>query len=151
MHGNAKQISAAHDSLCHELLREPTPQEVAKRMGINVDTLSRYTSEISNSVMFSFEELIQNTAQMGDALEDSMGSAPGPEENVYRKEQKQVLMEAIDSLNERERLVVSLYYYERLRLADIASVLGVSEQRVSQINSRAVAKLRVPLEKYRKG
>ena len=147
----AKSMAQVHDQLCNELLREPTQQEIADRMNISMQTLSQYYSEISNSVMFSFEELLQNTNQMGDALESSMGSGAGPEGNLFREELRETLKQAIDALSERERLVVTLYYYEHLKLSDIAAVMKVTEQRVSQINSRAIAKLREPMEKYMKG
>lgn len=147
----AKNMAQVHDQLCNELLREPTQQEIADRMNVSMQTLSQYYSEISNSVMFSFEELLQNTNQMGDALESSMGSGAGPEGNLFREELRETLKRAIDTLSERERLVVTLYYYEHLKLSDIAAVMKVTEQRVSQINSRAIAKLREPMEKYMKG
>lgn len=147
----AKNMAMVHDQLCNELMREPTQKEIAERMNISTETLAQYTSEISKSVMFSFEELLQNTSQMGDALENSLGGAPGPETNIYREELRETLKKAIDSLSERERLVVTLYYYEHLKLSDIAAVMKVTEQRISQINSRAIAKLREPMEKYMKG
>lgn len=147
----AKNMAQVHDQLCNELLREPTPKEMAERMNISPQALSQYSSEISNAVMFSFEELLQNTNQMGDALENSLGGESGPEGNIFREELREQLKKAIDSLSERERLVVTLYYYEHLKLADIAAVMKVTEQRVSQINSRAILKLKEPMEKYMKG
>ena len=59
-----------------------------------------------------------------------------------------VLAEAIDSLSEREKLVVSLYYYEELTLSEISQVLDISVQRVSQINARAVSKLKASMKEY---
>lgn len=147
----AKHLAQVHDELCNELLREPTPKEIAERMDISLQALSRYYSEISNSVMFSFEELLQNTTQMGDVLEHSMGGEAGPENNIYQQELHEILEKALDSLTERERTVISLYYYEHLKLSEIAAVMQVTEQRISQINSRAIMKLREPLEKYMKG
>jgi len=147
----SKNMTQVHDELCNELMREPTAKEMADRMNISTQTLAQYYSEISNSVMFSFEELLQNTNQMGDALENSLGGENSPEQNIYREELRETLKKAIDSLSERERLVVTLYYYEHLKLADIAAVMQVTEQRVSQINSRAIMKLRGPMEKYMKG
>lgn len=151
VHLTAKQIAATHDQLCNEFMREPTQKEMADRMGISLQMFSKYSGEISNAIMFSFEELIQNTTQMSTALENSVGIGQGPEEHVYRQELRETLKKAIDSLTERERLVVSLYYYESLRLSEIASILQVTEQRISQINSRAITKLRASMEKYMKG
>lgn len=147
----AKNITAAHDKLCNELMREPTEQELADYLGIPVQTLTKYYGEISNSIMLSFEGLIQNVNQMGEVLSDYADENSGVENNVFRQELHDVFKEAIDSLSERERLVVSLYYYEHLKLSDISKILGVSDQRVSQINSKAILKLRKRLEEYMKG
>ena len=61
---------------------------------------------------------------------------------------RMILKEAIDELSERERLVISLYYYENLNLSDIAKVLDVSIQRVSQINTKAISKLKEKMNSY---
>lgn len=147
----SKNITAAHDALCNELLREPTQQELAQRLGMSMETLNKHYSEISNSVMLSFEVIIQNITQMGDVLESAQDSELGPEAKVYYDEMHQTLRNAIESLTERERKVVTLYYYEDLKLSDLAKILGVSDQRISQILSKAVQKLRFQMEKYMKG
>ena len=70
---------------------------------------------------------------------------------MFKKELHETLQREIEALSDRERLVVTLYYYEHLKLSDIAKILKVSDQRVSQINSKAVMKLRQKMEKYMKG
>ena len=85
---------------------------------------------------------------MGSVLENSTLDDITPEKKILKNEMRKVLAEAIDELSERERLVVSLYYYENLNLADIAKVLEVSVQRVSQINTKVIAKLKSKLDKY---
>lgn len=148
---NAKSITAARDALCNELMREPTQKELADRLEMSVDTLAKHYGEISNSVMLSFEGIIQNVSQMGDILEESVDEESMPEKTIFQKELRQTLKNAIDKLSERERLVVTLYYYEHLKLSEIADVLEVSEQRISQINARAILKLRGEIEQYVKG
>lgn len=147
----AKTISTAYDVLCNKLLREPTQQELADHLGMSVDTLAKNYGEIANSVMLSFEGVVQNVTQSGDMLENFLDRDSAPESSVFRQELRDVLAEAIDSLTERERLVVTLYYYEHLKLSDIASILEVSDQRVSQISSKAVLKLKQRIEQYMKG
>ena len=71
-----------------------------------------------------------------------------PEKKMIKEEMSKVLAEAIDSLSEREKLVVSLYYYEELTLSEISQVLDISVQRVSQINARAVSKLKASMKEY---
>ena len=145
---NSKKINDTYNALCSSLRREPTQQEVADELGITVDKLEKYSSEISCSAVYSFEELIQNVSQMGSILENSTLDDITPEKKVLKQEMRKILVEALDELSEKERLVVSLYYYENLKLSDIAKVLEVSVQRVSQINTRAVEKLRAKMNGY---
>lgn len=145
---NSKKINEIYNQLCTELKREPTSEEIALKMGISVEKLEKYNSEISNSTIYSFEELIQNVSQMGNVLESSTLDDITPEKKLLKTEMRKVLKEAIDELSERERLVITLYYFENLNLADIAKVLDVSIQRISQINSRAVSKLKNKMNSY---
>lgn len=147
----AKTIAAAHDHLCNELMREPTQQEIADYLKMPMDKLNKNLGEISNAVMLSFEGIIQNVSQNGGMLEKFLDEDSVPENNVFRKEMRDILKQAINDLSERERLVITLYYYEHLKLSEIAKVLKVSDQRVSQINSKAIMKLRYVMEKYVKG
>lgn len=144
----AKKMNQAQNVLSNELMREPTISELAEYMEISENKLESVCCEINNSVVFSFEELIQNLSQMGTALEGDATTDMSPEKSLVREEMMEALKNAINSLNEKERLVISLYYYENLLLADIASVLEVSVQRVSQIHTKAVSKLKTALESY---
>ncbi|MGN0612708.1 MAG: sigma-70 family RNA polymerase sigma factor [Porcipelethomonas sp.] len=145
---NSRKINDTYNELCTRLMREPTSEEVANELGITVEKLEKYNCEISNAAVYSFEELIQNVSQMGSVLENSTLDDITPEKKVLKNEMKKILAEAIEELSERERIVISLYYYENLNLADIARVLEVSVQRVSQINSRAVSKLKSRMNSY---
>ena len=145
---NARAINNARSELANMFGREPTQAEIAEKMGIDEAKLSRYNAEISNAVVYSFEELIQNVSQMGDILENSTKDDITPERKLLRDELRDSLAKAIEELSERERLVITLYYFENLNLSDIARVMEVSVQRVSQINSRAVGKLRDSLSEY---
>lgn len=144
----AKEIGAAQNELSHELMREPTQEELAEKLGITTKKLSQYHCEISNSAVLSFEELIQNVSQMGDAFEQAGSDDDVPERKLLRQEMRNALADAIESLSDREKLVITLYFYENLNLSEIAEVLRVSVQRVSQINAKAVAKLRTAMEEY---
>lgn len=144
----SKRIAEAQNELSNKLMREPTMEELSEYMAVPMEKLSACSNEINNSVVFSFEELIQNMAQMGSSLEGEDSEDYSPEKHLIKQEMRQVLAEAISSLSERERTVVTLYYYESLMLADIAEVLEISVQRVSQINAKAVSKLKAAMEKY---
>ena len=95
----------------------------------------------------SFEELVFDG---GYDIPDSKGSTAGwePEKRLLDGELTAKLAEAVDTLREKERLVISLYYYEKLKYSDIAKVMEVSESRVCQIHSAAVSKLRKYLMEY---
>ena len=140
-----KKINKARQELSNILMREPTDNELADYMGLTPDKLSNMQAEVNGAAVLSFEELIQNMSQMGTSLEAEGGS---PERQILSDELKSVLAAAIDSLGERERLVISLYYYENLTFADIAQVLDVSVQRASQINAKAVSRLKAAMEEY---
>ena len=74
---------------------------------------------------------------------------PCPEDAFEKKELQDILEKAIDMLKEKDRLVLSLYYYEELTLKEIGEILGVSESRVSQLNNRAISNLREAMKKLK--
>lgn len=147
----SKKVQQAHDALCNRLMREPTREELCTELDMTEEALEKADLEIANVSMLSFEGLIQNTNQMGDLLEDFSDENSKVDNNIYQKELHKTLTEAIEQLSDRERLVITLFYYERMKIADIAEILGVSIQRVSQLSSRAVMKLRRRMEEYMKG
>lgn len=144
----AKEISNAKAEMCTELRREPTEEELAKKLGISISKLRQYNYEVAGSVTLSFEELIQNVNQMGTLLESSTSDYSTPERHALKTELREVLKSAIDALSERERLVVSLYYFDNLNLTEISQVLEVSVQRVSQISSKAISKIKLSMAEY---
>lgn len=146
----AKEVAAAYDELSNSLLREPTSRELSEHLNISEDELHKHYSEISRSNVLSFEALLENAAQ-SDFRNFDEEDENVPEQSLFKQELEKELAKAIDSLNERERLVVSLYYYENLKLAEIAKVLEVSESRVCQIHAKAIEKMKKAMESYVKG
>jgi RNA polymerase sigma factor for flagellar operon FliA len=113
--------------------------DVAEHLGISLDEYFRILRDSSNCRVFSIEEL----SQTGDNyLEESSGVSEAPLENVTREGFQKALSNAIASLPERERLIISLYYDEELNLREIGKILNLTESRVSQISSQAVIRLR---------
>lgn len=144
----SKDIINVYNELSNELMREPTQQEIANKMGISVEKLSQYNSEVSNMITLSFEELIQNVSQFGDVMESSTYDEFYPEKNLLKNELRQVLKEGIDTLSEREKLLITLYYYEDLMFADIAKIMEVTPQRISQMHTRAILKIKSKMDVY---
>ena len=99
----------------------------------------------SRSYVVSLDEVLaleDGDVQREGILEDS---APSPLERMEQQEEVERVLEGLSGLPERERLLVSLYYYEGLTLKEIGAVLGVTESRASQLHGRALALLRARL------
>lgn len=145
---NSKRINDTYNELYTELKREPTSEEIAQKMGISVERLEKYNYDISNSIVYSFEELIQNISQLENILECSTLVDITPENKLLKTEMRNVLKDSIEELSERERMIITLYYFDNLNLSEIAKIFDVSIQRISQINARAVTKLKNKMNSY---
>ena len=145
----AREIERAIAELERQLMRAPTDEEIATKVGITGDELEASLSEISRTSIAALDELWSPSSSGGDqialidTIEDTTG--PDPESSLEQTEMKEALGEAIARLPEREKLVVTLYYYEELTLREIGEVLGVTESRVSQLHTKAVLRLKARL------
>ncbi len=143
----ARDLDNANSSLYNQYNRMPTTAELSEYMDIPEDKLLRSMAEASSTVTLSFEELLYE-----DNFEDHPASAGEfTDAALMRSECRRVIAEAIDSLKEKERQVITLYYYKNMKYSDIAKALGVSESRVCQINTKATLALKAMLEPYIKG
>jgi RNA polymerase sigma factor FliA len=142
----AREIEAAQSKLEHELQRAPSEEELAQKLGLDVDELRGSLLEIANSSVYALDELWTISDSSGDkvSLLDTISDprADDPQESLASSEIKDRLTEAVATLPEREKLVVALYYYEGLTLREIGEVLGVTESRVSQLHTKAVIRLK---------
>jgi RNA polymerase sigma factor FliA len=138
----AREIERSMAELEHRLQRTPTDDELAGHMGSSVDDLRDALAEISNLGIVALDEILSpdSSSSLGDMVADPMGA--GPEAAFQKEETRRVLADAINRLPDRERLVLTLYYYEGLTLAEIGDVLGVTESRVCQIHAKSVMSLR---------
>ncbi len=144
-----KQVNQAQDELQIELERFPEDQELADRLGITEAELSKIRSDEVNFNVVSFEETLYNTGlTLLDVTEDT--DAHSPEHSLLEHDFKKEIAKYIDELEEKERTVISLYYYEELKLKEIAFVLNLTVSRVSQIHSKALEKLRNRIAEYMK-
>ncbi|MBC3888639.1 FliA/WhiG family RNA polymerase sigma factor [Acetobacterium paludosum] len=144
----SKVLEETYGVLYVELEREPTDKEISERMGISEVNLQKILQQRHNSIVLSYEEAINEKMMEVSPLITEERADDSPESNILFNELKSKLAEAIDQLKEKERLVVSLYYYENLKLKEIAEVLGVTESRVSQIHSQAMIKMKNRLKNY---
>jgi RNA polymerase sigma factor for flagellar operon FliA len=142
--GDFEQV---YGRLCAELDRQPTNAEVAAAMNLTAEQLDRVMEQTYNFNVLSYEEVVwQKLNTVGDISEDSVEDSP--EGRLMETELYQQLAGAVDKLNERERTVISLYYYEKLKLKEIAEVLGVSESRACQIHAAAIVKMKSTMKDY---
>jgi RNA polymerase sigma factor for flagellar operon FliA len=145
----AREIERAIGELEARLGRAPTDEEIAGKIGITENELQDSLSDISRSSIAALDELWTITGDTGDqvslldTIEDTEG--PEPQTALARTEMREALGEAIARLPEREKLVVTLYYYEELTLREIGEVLGVTESRVSQLHTKAILRLKARL------
>ncbi|MDQ1294813.1 MAG: polymerase sigma factor FliA [Actinomycetota bacterium] len=145
----AREVERAYSTLEGELHRTPTESEVAGRLGISREDLRQIFSQVSYVNVVALDELLTVGGEKGDklslvdTLEDT--KAEDPVTVFETEETKFLLARAINQLPEREKIVVTLYYYEGLTLAEIGRVLGVTESRICQMHTKAVLQLRAKL------
>lgn len=140
----ARAVESAYAKLEGSLLRSPSDAEVAVEMGISEKDLHQVFTQVSFVGLVALDEVLGggdrfDATTLGDTIPDKEA---GPMAVFEVEEMKQLLAAAINRLGEREKLVLTLYYYEGLTLSEIGQVLGVTESRVCQIHTKAVLQLR---------
>ena len=143
-----KELEKAYNDLENILGRPATDDEIADKIGINSNELHKRISDINVTNTVSLEEYIEQKFQ---------GSFDIPSDNSYGKPEKQtelsvlrdVLTNALDNLPEKEKMVLSLYYYDELTLKEISAVMGVSESRISQLHTKALLRLKGRIGKHK--
>jgi len=144
----AHKLENAYLKLEQKLGRPAEEAEVAKHMEITMEELQKMLSDVSGVVMLSFEELGFGHGEERFMVEDSLQSSkPDPLKDLLDSERVEIIARALDRLPEKERLVISLYFYEELNLKEIGEIIGVTESRSSQIRSRALLRLRSYLKR----
>ncbi len=144
----AREIEKAYADLESMLKRAPSEREVAERLGVTLGELHDVINQISFVSVLALDELLAVGSDRGEhvSLMDTLADRTvDPTTGLEGQETRGLLAAAINSLSEREKIVVTLYYFEGLTLAEIGDVLGVTESRVCQIHTKAVGQLRLQL------
>jgi len=144
----SRSIEHAYSKLENELRRTPDDAELAKELDMSEDELSGALSQISFVGLVALDEILAAGGERpGDATvgETVTDGGHDPVEAFEVDEMKIVLADAINRVPDRERLVLTLYYYEGLTLSEIGDVLGVTESRVCQIHTKGILQLRARL------
>jgi RNA polymerase sigma factor for flagellar operon FliA len=141
----ARELEKAQADLEAMLKRQPTEEELAERLGVSRRELHDMLTQISFVSVLALDEVVSAGADRGEqvSLIDTLADKGiDPTGGVESQETRGLLAAAINSLSEREKIVVTLYYFEGLTLAEIGEILGVTESRVCQIHTKAVGGLR---------
>lgn len=144
----SKELDEVYGELYMNTGCEPTKAELAEKMGITATNVDKILQQKHNSFILSYEETINEKMMVASPLIIDHKDKDSPESELLYEELKATLVEAIDQLNEKEKMVVSLYYYENLKLKEIATILEITESRVSQIHSASIIKMRNRLNNY---
>jgi RNA polymerase sigma factor for flagellar operon FliA len=147
----SKELTKASQRLQQELGREASDFEICEEMGIELNELFKLTDRLKGLTIGSFYDV---SHKFDDEDGDSEclinyypdGTTASPYFAFEKEELKKILAEAIDALPRKERLVVSLYYFEELTMKEIGAVLRVNESRVSQLHTKAVLRLKTKLK-----
>jgi RNA polymerase sigma factor for flagellar operon FliA len=145
----AREIERAYISMESELRRIPTDEEVAEKLGITLDEYLNLLGKLSLVSLVALDELWTvsgdrpDRISLADTVEDV--KVKDPSKTFEIEEMKDMIADAINRLPERERIVVSLYYFEGLTMWEIGEVLSVTESRVCQMHTKAILRLRAKL------
>jgi RNA polymerase sigma factor for flagellar operon FliA len=154
MRQKVKRLEHAYATLEQELGRPPSSEEVANSLGIEMDEFEEMLDDVKGTSLVSLEELGQ-----GPASEDKSSLLEAlltrqdqdPLEMLNLQDLKKALTVAIGELPEKERLVLSLYYFEELTMKEVGKVLNLTESRISQLHTQTVLRLRGKLKAYLAG
>ena len=144
------KYNRAIEKLQKHLYREPTNCEIATELNITIDAVADIENTINYISIVSLEDLIfsdDDDMPLSGTIKDD--KSPSPERTLEEKEQIEYLSLGLDHLKEKDKLVITLYYYEGLTLKEIGNILSVSESRVCQLHSRAIINLRKALSKLK--
>jgi len=142
----AREVEKAYSELEARLKRAPTDAEIAEHLGVSLQELHDIVTQISFVTVTALEEVVSAGPDRGESMSllDTLAdlAATDPAAGLEGNETRLMLSTAINTLSEREKIVITLYYFEGLTLAEIGDVLGVTESRVCQIHTKAVSLLR---------
>ncbi len=146
-----REMSAAREAWMRAHGRGPDDRELAEQLGVDMETLWRWQADVEGAHHIPLDrapgERENNAPSAAEML--SSGDDSDVEDGLTHEQEVSHLKDAILRLKDQERVVLSLYYFEELKLHEIAKVLELTESRVSQIRSKALSKLRVELKPLR--
>lgn len=143
-----KELEKAYWEVENQLGHSATDKEVADKLGVSIDEFYKMLNDVNVSSMVSLEEFLEQNYEIGVDLPNN-NKEDRPENYIEVVELKDILGDAINKLPEKEKTVVSLYYFEELTLKEISAIMKVSESRISQLHTKAVLRLRGKLARHK--
>lgn len=138
-------------ALVEKLKGEPAEEdEVAEELGVTIEEYQNMLTEVHSVAFFSLDASIKNSFNhnqtSGTTFKEQLKGTDNPEKTLNQSELKKVIAEAIDSLSEKEKTIITLYYYEELTLKEIGEIFERTESRICQIHSASILKLKAKLK-----
>ncbi len=143
-----KELEKVYWEIENELGHSASDKEVAEKLGIGMDDFYKLINEVNLSSMVSLEEFLEQNYEVGVDLPNT-NSEDRPESYAEFSEMKQILGDSINKLPEKEKTVISFYYFEELTLKEISAIMKVSESRISQLHTKAILRLRGKLARHK--
>ncbi|MCX7885344.1 MAG: FliA/WhiG family RNA polymerase sigma factor [Caloramator sp.] len=142
-------LNKAREELEFKLNREPTDEEISNFTGMMIQEIKSIESYVNYISVISLDDILFKSDEEDIKLKSFIkdNTSPQPEKFIEDKEKIKVLREAVEMLSEKDKLILQLYYFEKLTLKEIGRILNISESRVSQLHSRAIIRLRENLKK----
>ncbi len=139
-----RKIDLAYQSLEQKYGRLASDEEIAMELEISVDELETWQNQTKVTNIISLDEFMEQGTE--SKVEQSLtADFDQPDKIVEKQELKEVLLKTLETLTEKEKKVIVLYYYEELTLKEISRILEVSESRISQLHTKALQKMKVRL------
>ncbi len=147
---STKKLQSTVSELSKRLSRPPSEEEIAEEMSIGVEDVRKILKDASSTTLFSLDE---PRGDEGKSLKEGISAKETPDYSPYEhlkaRETKQLIKETIDTLPEKEKLVLSLYYFEELTMKEIGLALDITESRVCQLHGKAIITMRAKLSSHR--
>lgn len=143
-----KELEKVYWEIENELGHSATDQDVADRLGITLDDLNKLLHDVNLSSMVSLEEFLEQNYEIGVDVPNNHRDDI-PEKSLELTEMKEILGDSIEKLPDKEKTVLTLYYFEELTLKEISTIMKVSESRISQLHTKAILRLRGKLARHK--
>ncbi|AEY66554.1 FliA/WhiG family RNA polymerase sigma factor [Clostridium sp. BNL1100] len=143
-----KELEKVYAEIENEKGHTATDKEVAEKMGLGMDDFYKLLNDVNVSSMMSLDEFMEQNYERGLEI-FSESTEDKPEASLEFNEMKQLLADSIDKLPEKEKAVITFYYFEELTLKEISAIMNVTESRISQLHTKALLRMKGKLFRHR--